>query len=266
MNIKTRFLALCLIGLVLFMLPACSHSTPQPIQEPLTRPDESFLQFGETNETIVELTKINSSVWVHTSYYEENGALLPTNGLVVLTNKSVVLIDTPHTEAQLVSLTKLIKQAFNGTIKTVIVTHAHEKCMGGVAYLKKNEIPVSSLEVVAAAAQAKGLPVPDQMIEGESGEMEIDNTVFELFYPGGSATPDNTVVWIDKHNVLYGGCLIRQYGADSLGDTPEADLGQWKTALENIRDKYAEADIVVPSQGQWGDTSLIDYTLELLEE
>lgn len=266
MQISKRALVLCLVGLLLIMLTACNNPTGKPKQESLTKPDESFLQYGETNETIVELTKINSSVWVHTSYYEENGVLIPNNGLIVLTDKSIVLIDTPWTEQQMVSLRNLVQEAFNGTFHVAIITHAHRDSMGGVSYLLNNKVPVSSLEMVAKAAQAKGLPVPDRVYEGEAYIIEVDDTEFEIFYPGRGATSDNTVVWISKHNVLYGGCLVRAYGANSLGDTKEAYVSQWPVSLEAIKEKYTDLDVIVPSQGQWGDASLIDYTLELLEE
>ncbi len=266
MDIRRRAAALCLAGLLFIMISACQIGNKKPSQEPLTRPSESFLKYGETNETIVELTKVNNSVWVHTSYQEENGALIPTNGLIVLTDKSVVLIDTPWTDQQMVSLDKLIHEAFNGNITSALITHTHQHSLGGMGYLKKQKIPVSCLEVVAEAAKLKGFTVPDQVNEGDSAILKVDNTEFELYYPGEGATPDNTVVWIDKYNVLFGGCLIRQYGADSLGDTTASNISLWPETLEKVMVEYDDMEIIVPSQGQWGDKSLIDYTLELFEE
>ena len=47
--------------------PGCRRNNIAPAGEKIKRPNEAFLTYGDTNETIVELSKVNSSVWVHTS-------------------------------------------------------------------------------------------------------------------------------------------------------------------------------------------------------
>lgn len=261
-----RILAIYMASVLVFMFSACQNNNNVPKQEPLKKPDESFLKYGDTNETIVELTKINNSVWVHTSYTEENGSLIPSNGLVVLTDKNLVLIDTPWTELQMESLDKLAHEAFNGTFKSAIISHAHVDRIGGASYLRKKKIPITSLDNVAKKAEEKGFVVPDQISKGDNVTLKIDNTDFEIFYPGEGHTTDNTVVWIEKYNLLFAGCLVKQYGADSLGDITEANLEKWPETIKALQEKYPDTEVVVPGHGQWGDTTLMDYTLELLEE
>ncbi len=261
-----RITALCLTLAILIMLSACRQNVEPPKEETIKRPNESFLKYGETNETIVELSKVTNSLWVHTSYSEENGILVPANGLIVVTDNSLVLIDTPWTNKQMESLDHLVREAFNVGFSKAIVTHAHSDRMGGAAYLRENNISIASLKIVAETAEKNGFIVPDQVSEGDSVVLDIDDTEFELFFPGEGHSPDNTVVWVEKHNTLFAGCIVKEIGANSLGNTTEANLAEWSTSIEMIKERYENADIVIPGHGQWGDTSLLDYTLELLNE
>ncbi len=266
MNITRKITAICLSLIMTVLLFACREGEQPPKKEPIKKPNESFLKYGETNETIVELSKVTNSIWVHTSYFEENGVLVPANGLIVVADNSLVLIDTPWTDKQMESLDKLVHEAFKGGFSTAIVTHAHPDRMGGAGYLQKKKIPIASLEIVAEKAKEKGLVIPDQVSKADSVILDLDNTDFEIFFPGEGHSSDNTVVWIEKYNVLYAGCLVKELGSNSLGNISEADLNAWPTSIEVIKEKYQNIDIVIPGHGQWGDTSLIDYTLELLEE
>ena len=265
MEFLKKAIYLLLTMATLFSFVSC-QSNNQPKKQPLIRPDESFLKYGETNETIVELTKINNNVWVHTSYYEDNGSLISSNGLVVLTEKNIILINTPWTEQQMESLDKLVHKEFNGGFELAVITHADLYRMGGTKYLKKLNITVNSLEIVANTALLKGFIVPDQISNGDSYEFKVDNTDFEIFYPGEGSTKDNTVVWIEKYKLLFTSYLVKQYGEDSLGNIKQTNLNVWSDTIKALQEKYPEAEIVVPGHGQWGDTSLIDYTLELLDE
>lgn len=266
MNLIQRAIALFISVTMLITFSACQQEVQPPKKEPIKRPDEAFLKYGETNETIVELSKVNNSVWVHTSYFEENGVLIPSNGLIVVTESGLVLIDTTRTGKQMESLDKLVHEAFNASFKEAIVTHAHPDRLGGASYLIKKNIPIASLEIVAKTAEKRGFIVPDQVSKGDSAALDIDNTLFEIYYPGEGHAPDNTVVWIDKYNVFYGGDLIMEYGASSLGDITGSNVYDWPASIKAVQERYPEIEIVIPSHGQWGDTSLIDYTLELLEE
>lgn len=266
MNFVKRVITIFLITSMIIGSSACQASIEAPKEEPIKKPDDAFLKYGDTNETIVELNKINSSVWVHTSYYEDKGALVPSNGLVVVTEKGLVLIDTTRTEKQMESLDMLVHEAFNGSFKAAIITHAHPDSMGGASYLIKKNVPISSLEIVAKAAEKKGFIVPDQVSIGDSAVLNIDTTEFEIYYPGEGHSTDNTVVWIKKEKALYCSRLAEEYGASSLGDITEANTNNWPNSIKAIQEKYPDIDIVIPGHGQWGDSSLLDYTLELLGE
>lgn len=265
-----RIVSLLLVFFVMLFSGGCGKEIEKPPVEDvkINRPTESFLKYGEDNNTIVELKKINPSVWIHTSYcdYDHDGTLVPANGLVVITSKGLVLIDTPWTDEQMESLDKLAKESFNVGIKKAFITHAHQDRLGGVGYLNKNGIETVTLKRVVTKAEELGLPVPKTGIDADEYVEKIDDTEFELFYPGEGHSSDNTVVWINKYNLLFGGCLIQEEGASSLGNVSEANVKEWPLSIQKIKDRYPTIDVVVPGHGEWGDSGLIDYTLELFEK
>lgn len=271
MNFKFKFTFLTL-ALAAFFIISCTGeksqpSTPKPTEKiDLKIPDEAFLKIGEDASNIVEMSKINQSVWIHTTYSNYNGSLVPSNGLVVLTDNGLVLVDTPWTDKQMESLDKLCRESFNIGIGKAIVTHAHADRIGGAGYLRKAGVSVTSLKRVADKAAELGFVVPDDVIEGDEALVEVDDTQFEIYFPGEGHTSDNTVVWIKKYDLLFAGCIVKEQGVTSLGNISEANLDEWPKSLNKLVERYESVAIVVPGHGQWGDKSLIDYTLGLFEE
>ena len=85
----------------------------------------------------------------------------------------------------------------------------------------------------------------------------------KVYYPGGGHTVDNTVVWIPNEKILYAGCLVKEISSKTLGNTSEADLNAYPKTLQNLLDKYPDAETVVPGHGQCGSMDLVRHTLEL---
>lgn len=258
--------ALLLLMISCMILTGCGKTEEKKEIIDIKKPDESFLKYGNDSSDIVEMNKINNSVWVHTSYFDYNGSLTPSNGLVVVTSEGLVLIDTPWTDKQMESLDKLVQENFNCGFKDAVITHAHIDRIGGAAYLRGKNIKITSLERVAKRAEELGFTVPDDVINADEYQLTVGDTDFDVYFPGEGHTIDNTVVWIKKYNLLFAGCIAKEHGAISLGDLNEANIKAWPDSLNSILAKYENIEIVVPGHGQWGDKSLIDYTLGLLTD
>lgn len=254
--------------LVIALYLLAAGCTEQALNDPyigVKRPDEAFLKYGEEFTDIVELFKINDSVWVHTSYDEISGVLTPHNGLVVVTDQGLVLIDAPWTKKQMDSLEKLALQHFNSGFADAIITDAEPDQMDGIYCLADKGIRVTCLERVAGKADKLGCE-PDTVLEGDEASVTCGDTDFEIYYPGECCSDDCTIVWIGKYNLLFAGDFVKEYGAHSLGQSGKAGSRTWPESLNNILSHYDNIEIVVPGHGQWGDATLIDYTLGLFEE
>lgn len=249
------------LAAALVLLTGCSVDAAPRVRIPA----EPFVESG-TGEATVELSRINDRVWVHTSYAQWEGDVVGSNGLVVATDTSLVLIDTPWTPEQTAVLDGLIQDAFGAEISAAIVTHAHPDRMGGAPYLREAGIPITSLEIVAERAAETGYVVPDDVRSGDRAELTVGGATFTIDHPGAGHTTDNLVVWIADHRVLFGGCLVKEERAVTLGNTNEADVVAWPRSLELVAERYPDADVVVPGHGAWGDLGLIDHTRGLFDD
>lgn len=83
----------------------------------------------------------------------------------------------------------------------------------------------------------------------------------EIFYPGAAHAPDNVVVWIPAARVLFGGCAVRPGDSSSPGNTDDADIENWPTAIEKVLARYSMAEVVVPGHGAPGGPELLMHTI-----
>lgn len=206
-------------------------------------------------------------VFVHTSYrrYPGVAAPVPANGLVVRTRQGAILIDTPWDPEQTQRLLQWVADSLHQRVRLALVTHAHQDRVGGLAVLQARRIRVYSSPLTArrvrqlypAAAPLTAALKPYTLIRA-------GRTRLELYFPGPAHAPDNIVAWLPRQKVLFGGCLVREQAATSLGNLDEANLTRWPAALRTVQARYPKARVVVPGHGQWGGTALLSHTAELL--
>lgn len=208
---------------------------------------------------------IAPGVWLHTSYKDlGSGVPFPSNGLLVRAGDELVLVDTAWTDAKTVAVLDWARSELGMEVARAIVTHAHDDKMGGVAALHERGIPTLAGELTNRLAPQRGLEPAHRSLElGEPREIAEG---VEAYFPGPGHTADNIVVYLAAGNILFGGCLVRPAGSSSLGYTADADLDQWAETIEGVRDRFGEAEIVVPSHGAPGDRRLLDHTIALARE
>ncbi|MDP4090757.1 MAG: MBL fold metallo-hydrolase [Bacillota bacterium] len=146
-------------------------------------PKENFYKSGASDTSCIELSKINDSIWVHTSYENYNGSRTPSNDLVAVTSKAIILVDTPWNNEQTKELLRLTKEVFNKDIVLAPLTHAHEDRIGGIDPLLENKIDVRSTELTAKDAEKRGYKKPQPTLDKQPS-ITVGDTSLEVFYPG----------------------------------------------------------------------------------
>ncbi|MCW7461921.1 subclass B1 metallo-beta-lactamase [Leptospira limi] len=214
-------------------------------------------------DSSIEWIKIKESVWIHKSFGSFQGKTYPSNGLVVLTNKGVVVIDTPWTEPQTEELIQSIQTKFQKQIVFVIVTHAHDDRMAGVSSFQKRKIPVYSTQLTAKLAKENGYGIPSPILDIQT-RFSLGNGSVEVFYPGPGHSPDNIVVWLPDTHILFGGCLVKALEAEDLGNLKDANVVEWESSVKRVLSRYPDAEVVVPGHGNWGKLDLLRHTIRLL--
>ncbi|MEM9013590.1 MAG: subclass B1 metallo-beta-lactamase [Pseudomonadota bacterium] len=235
-----------------------------------------------TNETEMRvpapsLTAIADGVWIHSTYefLDPWGPYL-SQGLVVQSEYGVFLVDTAWNNHDTDILLEQIFSVTGEYPKAAVITHAHNDKAGGAYTLLRRGIPIFIHKLTLLDGRQRGL-IPDEddasfdqnaplseLIHAETfRHMWLDGKTIEAFYPGPGHTRDNIVVYVPDADLVFAGCLMRPGGTRSLGNTTDANVENWASAVRRVRDEYPDASIVIPSHGPMGGRELFDHTIEL---
>lgn len=219
------------------------------------------------NPNKIELTKINDQIWVHTSYFNYMGNLIPSYGLLALTNAGIVLVDTPWNNDQTKELLKMVKDQFKRSVKLAIFSHWHQDRIGGIDTLSAEHIETASTTATAQLAVKAGFQKPQTVINPEAEVFKVGDLSFETYFPGPGHTMDNIVVYFPQTRVLYGGCLVKPLNMSDLGNMADGDVTQYPNTIRKVMKRYPKAKIVIANHGSspWGDFGLLKHTLQIAE-
>lgn len=212
----------------------------------------------------IVLTQISPHVWVHTSVADFDGFPgVSSNGAVVVSQGEALLLDTPANDDQTERLVRFLADSLHARVTMFVPNHWHADCMGGLGWLQSQGVVSYANRMTVEEARKHGKPVPDHGFT-ESQTLRVGEVPVVCRYEGGGHTPDNTVAWIPSERVLFGGCLVKDTAAVSIGNTADADMDAWPGTIERVKRRYENAEVIVPGHGQWGGTELLDHTLKLV--
>lgn len=234
-------------------LPAISTS-PAPAKTPVEPATE------------VALTRLSDNLWLHTSTRELEGVgRFPSHGLLVDQPGGGLLIDSAWGPAATVELLEQIERELGHLPRAAIVTDFHDDRAGGTAQLEAAGIEVWSSPGIIARLDAASEPAPGHALEQPLWSGTLGGVDVEVWFPGAGHSPENLVVWLPDQRVLFGGCLLRAYESRGLGNVEDANLDAWAPTLRAVRERYADAHMVVPSHGDAGGPELVDHSFALVE-
>jgi len=148
-------------------------------------------------------------------------------------------------------------------VESIIVTHWHDDCLGGLQTIHAAGIKSYALERTRELCEGKSLPIPQFGFE-DSLSVKLHSKTAQAYYLGAGHSEDNIVVFIPEDNVLFGGCAVKSLAARGMGNIADANLQQWPGTLQAILAKFPQSKIVVPGHGNSGDLELVRHTLDLL--
>lgn len=227
----------------------------------------STLAFAGDDEKISEhlvARPLVDNIWIHTSYKNLNGHPFPSNGLIVVTSNSVLIIDSAWGDSATTQLIRWTRKKFNKPIRWILSTHFHDDRLGGITEAHRERVPVIAYYLTKQLALKNQLPSPDAVLERDS-TLTFDGTTIQVFYPGGGHTQDNIVVYVPSSCVLFGGCLVKSAESTDLGFTGDAVIQDWPIAIDHVMRKFSDAAIIVPGHGETGGQDLLIHTLDLLK-
>ena len=153
----------------------------------------------------------------------------------------------------------------NAKIKAVVVNHFHVDCLGTLDIFHEKKIEsYASTKTIKLVKTANEFALPKNGFrKKKSFKIGGEYVVNEYF--GEAHTKGNIVSWIASDKVLFGGCMIKSFGAGE-GNLADANVKKWSKTVQKVMEKYAVAKKVVPGHGDAGGTELFDYTIDLFRE
>lgn len=216
-----------------------------------------------TSQSLI-ITQISENSFVHISYKQTTDfGNVPCNGLIVRDSNEVIIFDTPTNDNSAEELIKWIKETLHCNIKAIIPTHFHDDCLGGLKAFNDNNIPSYANSKTIELAKENKLAVPKNSFTDSLILKVGDKNILVKFF-GEGHTKDNVVGYFPSENVLFGGCLIKELNAGKgyLGD---ANVAFWSNTVEKIKKEFPNVKIVVPGHGDYGNSKLLDYTINLFK-
>lgn len=250
---------------VLLVEAGCQPRGRASTPDPAVVPGKAASRVPDEQDVRVEV--LADDVWLHTSYKTlPDLGPFPSNGLIVRTREGIYLVDTAWDDRQTEVLLRWARANLGAPIKYAIVTHAHGDKMGGVAALHREGVETFAFAQTNEAAAGRGLVPTKHSLSFTGGAETLAGGQLEALYPGAGHTVDNIVVYVKHADVLFGGCLVRPSESKGLGNTADADVGHWDTAVASVKARYPRARIVVPSHGVPGASAMLDHTISIVVE
>lgn len=229
----------------------------------------TFLQAQNTTINVgkdIELIKLTDHAWVHVTY----SVIQPfgrsaSNGLIYACNGKAFLFDTPVTDSLTSVLLDYLQDSMRIQVVGVIANHWHVDCAGGLGEVSRRGITSYGNNQTIEILKEKGLPAPDKGFT-DSATFYLENIPIVCKYYGAAHTVDNIVCYIPQENILFGGCMIKTLGAQSMGNIADADLKQWPVTVTKVLNAFPDARFVIPGHGPYGGTELLRHTIELCEK
>lgn len=248
------FQRFCTLLLPVLFLAACT-----PPKNKVFQPKELY------NSKDLVITQVSENAFEHTSFKQtDDFGYVPCNGVVVRDGNEVIVFDTPTNVKSSDGLIRWIKDSLKCKILAVIPTHFHDDCTGGLQAFDEQGIPSFALQKTIALAKEFQMPVPKNGFQ-DSLRLSLGNTYVTARFHGEGHTRDNVVGYFPKEKLLFGGCLVKTLGA-SKGYIGDANVPAWSGTVTKVKQAYPDAKIVIPGHGDFGNTQLLDYTIQLFKQ
>ncbi len=221
--------------------------------------------FSQAKISRLKISHLTGDFYIYTTSVMLNNSPFPANGMYLVTNKGVVLFDTPWDTTQFQPLLDSIKLKHHKSAILCIATHFHEDRTAGLAYYRQQSIATYTTRKTDELSKKTGKKRAQFLIDKDT-TFNVGQYWFETYYPGPGHTADNIVIWFGKERILYGGCLIKSTEADNLGNMEDADEKQYVATIENVQKRFPNPKYVIPGHQSWTSTRSVEHTLKLAKQ
>ena len=218
--------------------------------------------FGQIVEPKLKLSQLTGDFNIYTTYNTYEGNIIPANGMYLVTNKGVVLFDTPWDTTQFQPLLDSIKLRHNQNVTMCIATHWHSDRTEGLEYYKSKGIKTYTTLLTDELSKINGKKRAEYLNQKDT-VFNIGQYTFQTYYPGQGHTQDNIVIWFDKEKILYGGCLIKGADAENLGYLGDGNKKEYYSTLKRVQEKFSAPKFIIVSHSDWTNLNSLKHSIRL---
>jgi metallo-beta-lactamase class B len=225
-----------------------------------------YLQLATNSQELIEvcpdleLIKVSENAYVHVSYEILPGyGRTSANGLIFINNGNALLFDTPWNDSLTAVLISYLRDRMGLQISGFVPNHWHEDCMGGLNYLKGQNIKSWANQLTIDIAKRKDLPAPEIGFK-DSLRLNLGDKFIYCYFLGAAHSLDNIVVWIPSEGILFPGCMCKSLNSQNLGNISDGDISEYPVTIDRVIQKFKNARVVIPGHGRIGGPELLNHT------
>ncbi len=218
--------------------------------------------YAQREEVKLKISHLTGAFYIYTTYNTYENSQVPAHGMYLVTNKDVVLFDTPWDTTQLQPLLDSINTKHNKSVGMCLVTHWHSDRTAGLDYYRQQGIKTYTSLYTDELSKKNNMKRAEYIFEKDT-VFNIEQFSFETYYPGEGHTADNIIVWFNKEKILYGGCLIKGANAVNLGFLGDANVLKYEKTLKNVQKKCPDPKHIIVSHHDWNDINSLKNSIKL---
>lgn len=212
----------------------------------------------------LHITPLTGNFYIYTTYNLYKETLIPANGMYLVTDKGVVMFDTPWDTTQFQPLLDSIQARHHQPVVLCIATHFHEDRTGGLAYYQQKGIRTYTTALTDSLSKKNGYKRAEFLMTKDT-TFKVGTYTFETYYPGHGHAPDNIVIWFEQERILYGACLIKSWEDEDLGYLGDASTTAYANTIKNVQQKCERPNYVIVGHGDWTRVQSLQHTRKMAE-
>lgn len=228
----------------------------------------SVKTFGQIPEVKLRISQLTDNVYIYTTwktYDDKPPVTYPANGMYVVTQDGVIMIDSPFDTTQFQPLLDSINARHHQEVVMCIATHSHDDRSAGLEYYSQQGIKTYTSWQTDEISK-KNKEKRAQYLFTSDTTFTVGGCNFQTYYPGAGHSPDNIVIWFDKEKILYGGCFIKSTESKELGNLKDADVKTWKASAEKVAKKFPDCKYIIPGHYSWENINSLKHTQKLVDQ
>lgn len=210
-----------------------------------------------------KIEHLTGDFYIYTTYQDVDGSPYPANGMYMVTDSGVVMIDSPWNADEAPALLDSIELKHHKKVVLCIATHFHADRTGGFAALKKRGVKTYTSVLTNQFCKARKENEAQYYFLNDT-TFSVGNCFFNTYYPGAGHSKDNIVIWFPEDKILYGGCFIKSTEAPTLGNLSDANITEWRISIKKVISHFPSTSFVIPGHQMWDNGMCISHTQKLL--